>query len=353
MLSVHTLENQNDKKNQEIPGGFKMATLKEIAEITNVSISTVSKVLNGKGRVSKEKRKQILKVARELGYTPNFHARSMVRRVKIMILGLVVPDIVNPFFAKLTRGVEKVCGEETLVIMMDSFRNLEREEKLIRNARFFGIDGIIIGNSRVDDDLVREVSQYIPVVVFDKDYDYKNVISVVLDNYYGAYLATKHLIKNGCRNIIHLGGTHELYVSIQRMKGYEAAMKEENLDPITYQVGYDEKKGYEQMKKILSTGDNVDGVFCMNDLVAIGAMKAIKKYGFNIPDDIAVVGFDNDEELCEIVSPSLTSVHQPVEEMGEVSAKLLLDMIKGKLKVKRYIFSPHLVVRQSSVRSKR
>lgn len=327
-----------------------MANLYEIAKLTNVSISTVSKVLNGKGRVSEAKRKEILRVARQLGYTPNYHARSMARRTKILTIGLIVPDIINPFFASLTRGVQKACGEDALVILMDSFRNLEREEKLIKNARFFGIDGIIIGNSRVSDDLVEEISRYIPVVVFDKSYELDNVVSIVLDNRYGAYMATKHLIENGCKNIVHLGGTHELYVSLERARGYEAAMNEANLKPMVEPVGYNESVGYEAMKRLLDSDLQIDGVFCMNDLVAIGAIKALKEKGLRIPKDVAVIGFDDDEELCEIIEPPLSSIHQPVEEMGEVAAKLLFELIKGNSKIKRYVFTPRLVVRQSSLK---
>lgn len=329
-----------------------MTRLKQIADLTKVSVSTVSKVLNGKGRVSEKKRREILKVAKELGYTPDFHARTMAKKTKITTVGLIVPDIINPFFAQLTRGVEKACGEDCLVVLMDSFRDLHREEMLIKNARFFGVDGIIIGNSRVNDDLVLEVSSYIPVVVFDKDYDHENVVSILLDNFYGAYSATKHLIENGCSNVIHLGGTYELYVSLQRLEGYQAAMKEFNLQPVAYPVGYDENKGYEYMKKILLSGQRVDGVFCMNDLVAIGALRAVKEFSLNVPEDIAIVGFDDDEQLCEVISPSLSSVHQPVEEMGEVSTRLLFELIKGNKKIRRYIFSPRLVVRQSSSRRK-
>jgi len=327
-----------------------MANLSDIARLTNVSISTVSKVLNGKGRVSEKKRKEILKVARELGYTPNYHARSMARKSKILTVGLIVPEIINPFFASLTRGVEKACGEDALVILMDSFRNLEREEKLIKSARFFGIDGIIVGNSRVSDDLVEEISGYIPVVVFDKFYELDNVASIVLDNRYGAYMATKHLIENGCKSIVHLGGTHELYVSLERARGYEAAVKEANLKPMVEPVGYNESVGYEGMKRLLDSDVQIDGVFCMNDLVAIGAIKALKEKGLRIAEDVAVIGFDDDEELCEIVDPPLSSIHQPVEEMGEVAAKLLFELIKGNSKIKRYVFTPRLVVRQSSLK---
>jgi len=327
-----------------------VSKLKDIAQLTKVSVSTVSKVLNGKGRVSEKKRKEILKVARQLGYTPNYHARSMARRTKILTIGLIVPDIINPFFASLTRGVQKACGEDALVILMDSFRNLEREEKLIKNARFFGIDGIIIGNSRVSDDLVEEISRYIPVVVFDKSYELDNVVSIVLDNRYGAYMATKHLIENGCKNIVHLGGTHELYVSLERARGYEAAMNEANLKPMVEPVGYNESVGYEAMKRLLDSDLQIDGVFCMNDLVAIGAIKALKEKGLRIPEDVAVIGFDDDEELCEIIEPPLSSIHQPVEEMGEVAAKLLFELIKGNSKIKRYVFTPRLVVRQSSLK---
>jgi len=327
-----------------------VSKLKDIAQLTKVSVSTVSKVLNGKGRVSEKKRKEILRVARQLGYTPNYHARSMARKTKILTVGLIVPEIINPFFASLTRGVQKACGEDALVILMDSFRNLEREEKLIKNARFFGIDGIIIGNSRVSDDLVEEISGYIPVVVFDKFYELDNVVSIVLDNRYGAYMATRHLIENGCRNIVHLGGTHELYVSLERARGYEAAMNEVNLKPVVEPVGYNESAGYEAMKRLLDSGFQIDGVFCMNDLVAIGAIRALKEKSLRIPDDVAVVGFDDDEELCEIIEPPLSSVHQPVEEMGEVAAKLLFELIKGNSKIKRYVFTPRLVVRRSSLK---
>ncbi len=324
-----------------------MVTIKDIAQIANVSVSTVSKVLNGKGRVSEKKRREILKIARDLKYTPNYYARRMSSRIRVHTIGLIVPDITNPFFAKLARGVQRVCGEDVLVILMDSFRDLEREEKLIRKLRFFGVDGIIIGNSRVSDDLVKEVSQFLPVVVFDKNYEYKNVVSIVLDNFHGAYIATKHLIDKGYRNIVHIGGTHELYVSLQREEGYKAAMKDHGLSPRVYPTGYDELKGYKMMKRILKA-ENVDGVFCMNDLVAIGAIRAIKERGLKIPDHIGVVGFDNDEELCETVSPSLSSVHQPVEEMGEAAAKSLVDMISSRIRVRKYVFSPRLVVRESS-----
>ncbi|PLV58283.1 LacI family DNA-binding transcriptional regulator [Thermotoga sp. KOL6] len=327
-----------------------MATLKDIAKLANVSVATVSNVLNGKGRVSEAKRKEILEIAKKLNYTPNFHARAMALKKRLITIGLIVPDITNPFFAKLTRGVEKVCGEDVFVILIDSFRDLSREEKLIRKARFLGVDGLIIGNSRVDDDLVREVSTYLPVVVFDKEYEYENVISIVLDNYYGAYLATKHLLENGCNNVIHLGGTPELYVSIERKKGYSAAMIEKNLKPMVFETGYNEDQGYEMMKRILASKIKVDGVFCMNDLVALGALKAIREERLMIPQDIQIVGFDDDKELCEVVSPSLSSIHQPVEEMGETAARLLIELIQGKVKIRRYVFSPHLVIRESSSR---
>lgn len=327
-----------------------MATLKDIARITGVSISTVSKVLNGKGRVSEKKKKEILKVAKSLGYTPNYHARSMARKTKILTIGLVVPDIINPFFARLTRGVQEACGEDVLIVLMDSFRNLEREERLIRNARFLGISGTIIGNSRVNDDLVLEISQYMPLVVFDKYYDMENVVSIVLDNNYGAYMATKHLIENGCRNIVHLGGTQELFVSLERARGYKKAMEESGLEPRVFPIGYNEKAGYEAMKHLLNSGVKIDGVFCMNDLVAIGAIRAIKEHNLKIPEDIAVVGFDNDKELCEIIDPPLSSVHQPVEEMGKVAAKLLMELLNGNTAIKRYVFTPSLVIRESSLR---
>ncbi|HOK87712.1 MAG TPA: LacI family DNA-binding transcriptional regulator [Fervidobacterium sp.] len=327
-----------------------MVKLRDIAEETGYSISTVSKALSGKGRMSEETRNTILSVAKQLGYTPDFYAKSMASKTKILVIGLIVPDITNPFFAYLTRGVERACGETCLLVLMDSFRSLHREEQLIRTARFYGVNGVIVGNSRVNDELIEEISKYVPVVVFDKECKCDNVVSIVVDNYYGAYLATKHLVENGCKNIVHFGGTQELYVSIQRAQGYEAAIKESNLKPHIVRIGYTFDDGYKAAKRLLSEGKHFDGAFCMNDLVALGVMKAIKEEGLKVPEDVAVVGFDDDKQLCEVTVPSLSSVRQPVEMMGETAGKAIIELINGHSNAKKIIFSPSLIVRDSSLR---
>ncbi len=126
-------------------------------------------------------------------------------------------------------------------------------------------------------------------------------------------------------------------------------MRRSGLAPKVLKVGYDEKSGYEKMKKMMEKSEKIDGVFCVNDLVAIGVIKALKEKGVRIPQDVAVVGFD-DTSLCNYVSPSLTSIRQPAEEMGKVAAKILMELINGSSTVKKYVFSPDLVVRQSSCR---
>ncbi|HCI29164.1 MAG TPA: LacI family DNA-binding transcriptional regulator [Fervidobacterium sp.] len=327
-----------------------MVKLRDIAEETGYSISTVSKALSGKGRMSEETRNTILSVAKQLGYTPDFYAKSMASKTKILVIGLIVPDITNPFFAYLTRGVERACGESCLLVLMDSFRSLHREEQLIRTARFYGVNGVIVGNSRVNDELINEISKYVPVVIFDKECKCENVVSIVMDNYYGAYLATKHLVENGCKNIVHFGGTQELYVSIQRAHGYETAVKESGLESHIARIGYTFDDGYKAAKKLLSVGKTFDGAFCMNDLVALGVMKAIKEEGLKVPEDVAVVGFDDDKQLCEVTVPSLSSVRQPVEMMGETAGKAIIELINGHSNAKKIIFSPSLIVRDSSLR---
>lgn len=329
-----------------------MVKIRDIAEKSGYSISTVSKALNGRGRISEKVREEILNLAKEMGYTPNFHARNMASKSKIMTIGLIVPDIKNPFFSALTRGVERYLDSSYLLILMDSFRNLQRENRLIAAARFYGVKGLIIGNSRVDSDLVKEVCRYLPVVIFDKETECENVSSIVLDNFYGAYTATKHLIDGGYKRIVHLGGTSELYVSLERKRGYESAMKEAGLEPIALEVGYTFDDGYNGVLRLLESKIEFDGLFCMNDLVALGAMRALKELGYKIPDDVGIVGFDDDEQLCEIVSPSLTSVRQPVEMMGETAGKLIVELIKKNSSTRKVVFSPMLVIRESSVRRK-
>lgn len=325
-----------------------MTTMRDIAKLSDVSVSTISRVLSGKGRVSDEKRSEILKIIKDLHYIPDYHAKCMSKGGTISI-GLVVPDITNPFFSGLTKGIESELGDRALLILMNSFRNEEMEKKLSIALRDNGAKGIIIGNSRVDDDFVSEISKFFPTVVFDKEYDLPNVGTIKLDNCYGSYVATRHLIKMGCSKIVHFGGFKDLDVSIQRNTGYERAMIESNLVPQTVMTGYDENSGYEKAKRIFSSG-KYDGVFCMNDLVAIGVMKAIKQLGFSIPGDVKIVGFD-DVSLCEVLEPTLTSVHQPVEEMGKAAVKILLAMIEKEDAQRKYLFSPSLVVRSSSLKN--
>ena len=173
---------------------------------------------------------------------------------------------------------------------------------------------------------------------------------MLLDNRYGAFMATKHLLDNGCQRVVHFGGTGELLVSVQRAEGYKEAMKQVGPDSKILEVGYDEKNGYEKMKEMLEKHERMDGAFCVNDLVALGVIRALKEKGVRIPQDVAIVGFD-DTNLCNYVSPPLTSIRQSAEEMGKVAARILMELIKGSSTIRRYVFSPTLVVRQSSCRS--
>ncbi len=328
-----------------------MVTMNDVARKANVSVSTVSRVLNGTGRISSEKRKEIMRIIEELRYIPNHHARNMTRE-RMMAFGLVVSDITNPFFSELTHGVEEGLESNGLLILMDSFRNPSREEELARKLKDNGAKGIILGNSRVDDGFIEYISQFLPTVVFDKEYEKDNVISITLDNHYGAYTATKHLIEKGCRTVVHLGGTSELLVSVQRANGYEEAMKNAGLEPKRIETGYDKASGYASARKLFESGKKIDGFFCMNDLVAVGAMKAAVEAGARIPEDTAFVGFD-DTNLCNFTTPALSSVHQPAEDMGRAAARLLLEFINGTSKVSRYVFSPTLVIRGSSCRKEK
>ncbi len=328
-----------------------MVTIKDIAKIANVSVSTVSRALNGNGKVNADKRKEILQIAKDNHYVPNWHAKIVSQRIskRIKNIGLIVPDITNPFFAELTRGVEYVSKTKVMITLADSFRNLEEEEKIAFMFRNNGLDGVIIGNSRINDDIVVELSKSLPILVFDKKYNLPNVCSIILDNIYGAYIGTKHLIEIGCKDIIHLAGNSDLLVSTQRIDGYKKAMSEAKLDINIIEVGYDKESGYESMRNLLRSGQKVDGIFCINDLVALGAMKAVKEAGLVIPRDVAIVGFD-DTNFCDVVSPSLTSVHQPAREMGEMAAKMLLALINYTTTIYEYVFSPSLVVRESTRR---
>ncbi|ACL69215.1 LacI family DNA-binding transcriptional regulator [Halothermothrix orenii] len=307
-------------------------TIKDIAKKANVSVTTVSRVLNNKPDVSEKTKSKILKIINELGYNPNGVARGLVLN-RTHTIGLIIPDIRNPFFPEVARGIEDKAKEYGYSVIYCNTDNKKEEEKkaveLLLNKR---VDGIILSLSMNNrDELDRIKKQGCPIVQIDRKVPDANYPTVTIDNLISAYNATKHLINLGHKYIAHITGNLDTKTGQDRLNGYKKAMHERGIhisQEWIIEGDYSKESGYKNMKRILNLKNRPTGIFIANDLMAIGAYKAVFESKLNIPEDISIIGHD-DIELASLVNPELTTMAQPKYEMGKHAARLLIQEIEG------------------------
>lgn len=342
----------------------KQTTLSDIATTVGVAPMTVSRVVNGDGYVSEETREKVLKAVKEMNYRPNGLARSL-KRQKTETVGLVLGDISNPYSTELANAVRaslQARGYNLFICISEHSAN----EDILAFESFVGhnVDGVIVAtrsNQAGDERLRQIVDSNMPVVVIGRDFFHEAVDLVSADNLSGGYEATRHLIDIGHNRIGFIGAALENRGSLKRLQGYLKALEAHGIEPderlitgsgdtLSDSPGYStEKMGYEGMKRLLNLPKRPTAVFARNDFTAIGAMTAIKEAGLSIPNDIAIVGFD-DIPLAVHTSPQLTTVRQPMRLQGEIASKLLLARIadQGKLERTEHILGCELIIRESS-----
>jgi LacI family transcriptional regulator, galactose operon repressor len=330
-------------------------TMQDIAKGLNVSVVTVSKVLRNQGNISAATRKRVLQRAKELNYQTNWIARSLVTR-KTFTIGLLLPDFTHPFFAEVAKAIAETVraqGYHVIISYFEEDPELERNEADALMAR--QVDGLIAASAQSRPDLFEGIQKRkVPLVLIDRPIAGLQASFVGVDNEAIGKLATNHLIAQGCRRIAHLRGPG-IGIAAARLAGYRLALKKHGLTASpNYVVGarYVDTSGYTAMRKLLQLDPIPDGVFCYNDPVAIGAMKAIAEAGLEIPRDIAVVGAGN-VHYSDVLAIPLSTVDQGTTQIGKQAAQLLMDQIdaKGKPRVKKVLMVPMLVMRQSSDRS--
>ncbi len=333
-------------------------TINDIAAKAKVSVSTVSRVLNNKAkkyRISKDTEQLVLKAAKELNYRPNHIARGL-RLKKTQTIGLIVPDISNPFFAYVTRMIQTFAyGVGYSLIVCNTDENLTTEIEQIELLRSKGVDGFIIMPVGVRyDHLAELLYDNIPLVLLDRCFDELQTNSVVVNDYKGAFEAVKHLLDYGHKRIAIIQGLANTYTNSARLKGYKDALTKYNI-PLDENliVGNDFRKenGYIEMKILLKLESPPSAIFTTSDLITLGALQAISEEGCRIPDDISIVSFD-DTDFAPFLNAPLTAVSQPKELMGEVAVKLLIEDMKskGQKEKKRIVLEPKLIVRNSVAR---
>ena len=333
-------------------------TMQDIARSLNVSVVTVSKVLRNTGNISAATRKRVLRRAKQLHYQPNWVARSLVTR-RTYTIGLLLPDFTHPFFAQIAKAIADTArphGYHLLISYFEEDPELERNEANLLLAR--QVDGLIVASAQPPDsnELFRSIRQRnVPLVLIDRPIRGVQASFVGVNNEAIGRMATAHLADIGCQRIAHLRGPREAGIAERRMQGYCHALKEHSLHPsekYILEAGYQDETGYDAMVKLLRITPRPDAVFCYNDPVAIGAMKAIADAGLNVPNDIAVIGAGN-VHYSDVLAVPLTTIDQGTSQIGKRAAELLLAETESKRKFRptRVLIAPRLVVRKSTQRN--
>jgi len=333
-----------------------MVTIKDIAKELNVSPSTVSMALNNNPRVSDKTKKKVKELAKKMHYHPNMIARAMVQK-KTCMIGLIISDIMSSFFPQIIQGIEDVIGEECYsAIICPTNGNPSREREYMQVLREKRVDGIIAEpvESKDNTDLWEDlVVRQVPVISILNIPPVKGICHIGVDNEKGGYIATEHLIQGKHRIIGHLAGPNYFHISRDRLKGFKNALKKHDLpyyENLVLETTFDWEAGYNNMRIMLQHSPRPTAVFCAGDIIAIGASYALRQSGFEVPGDIAIVGYD-DLFIASIAEIPLTTVAQPKYHLGSLAAANLLQLIDGN-KVKSEIMQPNLTIRQSCGRKK-
>lgn len=336
----------------------KEITIYDIAKGLQISPATVSRALNDHPAVNENTRKKILEKASEMGYRSNMFA-SNLRKQRTHTIGVIVPRLNSHFQSSVIAGMEKVANEAGYNLIIS--QSLESAQKEIANAKAMfssRIDGLLVSLA-YDTENINHFKPFIekgiPLIFYDRIDHHSQSIGIIIDNNKAAYDATTHLIEQGCKNIIHITGSLKRNVYADRLKGYRYALIDNNLpyrEAFVLSSALTDEAGEKAAQQILGMDPLPDGVFVANDTCAVGCMKALKKAGIRIPQDIAVVGFNNDP-ISSVIEPNLSTINYPGFEMGEVAIRNLINHLDGLgdiVKTNTITLRSELIIRGSSLK---
>ena len=338
----------------------KRSSIVDIARELNISITTVSFILNGKARekrISNELVEKVLKFVEEVNYVPNQLAKSL-RTGKTNIVGLIVEDISNVFFANVARLIEENASKSGYKIFYCSSENdREKTSQLIKLFRERQIDGYIITPSEgIEKDILSLLEEKCKVVLFDRYLPAIQCNYVVVDNHTGTFQAIEHLIEQGYENIALVTLDSTQTQMQDRLKGYRQALEKHNKKPIIKRLPFHEnaEKTIEDITSLLQDDGPIDAIFFATNYLAVSGLEAVKRLKLNIPEDIGIVAFD-DHDLFRLYTPSITVVAQPIEEMSEKIMNILLGQIEARAeedRLEQVVLPTTLVIRNSSVKAR-
>lgn len=332
-----------------------MYTIKDVAKLAGVATSTVSRALSGNVPVSDETKEKVMKAVKELNYKPNLVAKGL-KEGKSNVLGLIIPDIRNPIFPSIVRGVEDAARVNGFnVVLINSDENIEHEVSAVNVLKNRWIDGFIFATATSVENskhIYKLMEQEIPVVLMIRNIG-KDFNAIVTNNFEASYEAVSYMINRGLRRIGIINGKLSLNLYMERYQGYKKALEDHGLelvDDICFNCSTSNSDCYDQLRDYFSKGKSIDGIFATNDYKAIEAIRAIKDSGLRVPEDVSVMGFD-DVQVSSFIDPELTTVSQPLYDMGSRAVERLIEIIgEGELDNTRIeVLDSKLVIRNSVI----
>jgi LacI family transcriptional regulator len=331
-------------------------TLEEIAKLTGVSRSTVSRVVNDQPNVRQQVRERVWKVIRETGYQPHAAARSLVTR-RTRIIGIIIPETLirlftDPFFVHLLGGITQTSNARRYNLMLSLFNDAATSDELYRRAVLSGsVDGVVVASTRMDEPLIPTLLEdNVPFILVGRHAD-DRAGYVDVDNVGASRMAVEHLIRVGHRRIGTITGPLNMASGQDRLEGYRQALQAHRLpveDALIIESDYTEMGGMMATRRLLSSAPTA--IFAASDIMAVGALKTLREAGLRVPEDIALVGFD-DIPIAAALQPALTTVRQPIEHLGSMAAEVLLNLLENppetQAPAQRIILPTKLIVRDS------
>jgi len=330
-----------------------LTTISDVAAAAGVSVATVSRVINGNANVSPETLAKVTKAIQDLNYRPNLLGRDL-RRTKSERVLVLLPNISNPFYSEIVKGIEDVANRNGYSIMLcNTDSDIKREKKYVKMLKTRLADGAILMASEMSCEELTELSKELSIV---QCCEYKEGVPlphVSIENEKAAYKATNHLISLGHRKIAFIGADNQFLSSNLRETGYKRALSDAGIEikPAYICYGnYSYKSGFRNMKRLLDLPDRPTAVFCVSDVMAIGAIRSAMEENLKVPDDLAVCGFDN-IHFSWMFNPSITTISQPMYDLGCTAMEALINIIEGKSsEIVNYFLEYELIVRSSTLK---
>lgn len=322
-----------------------MATIKDVAREAGLTVGTVSRVLNNRGYISEATREKVYQIMKELNYQPNEVARSLSKS-KTNTIGVIVPHIVHPYFAKLISNLEKAASDRGFkMLLCNSREERERELEYLEMLKSNRVAGLILCSATVKTESLESLE--IPVITIERNVG-TGTASVECDNYQGGVLAAKHLIACGCKHLINFGGVDKTEMPADsREVGFLEMCGQYGVVGVaskSHENQYIAMEYHEHIEKIIKENPETDGIFASSDLIAAQVLQVCAKLGLKVPEQVKVVGFD-DVNVAALTTPPITTIHQPVKEMAEMSVDLIVRSNKGEMIPTRTVLPVTLVKR--------